>query len=375
MAETKYLLRMGTSTQGPFALSEVRRRARSGALSKIALIKAVDGEWMIAGKFPGLFDAAGAQTNELRLHDDSSEADRDALADELSSPDDDGFFTLSVAGISGVPVQWVLVPAWVVIGVAALLPATQLPGTTLYAWNIQALAVAENWRGLLVGVAMLTLCLAALIGVAVSIWARGEKRAELVRALSDCVLALAILIFAAGSAGAMVTAGCVLLAALCVRMIDTIISEPPSRTVAHDFPLISSAATTRVVSVAVCAAIVAVVAAVFKGLPFSLCAFFALAAAALACIGAVNAGMDSPRRTVAMRCAIGALAATALAVLAEGITVTILSGARMATFDAIRTISLAVLTAICVRMGMEESRCVARPKATSVDQPLQFSEE
>lgn len=375
MAETKYLLRMGTSTQGPFALSEVRRRARSGALSKIALIKAVDGEWMIAGKFPGLFDAEGAETNDPRLHDDSSEEDRGALPDELSMPEDDGIFTLRIAGISGVPVQWVLVPAWVVIGVAALLPATQLPGTTLYAWNIQALAVAESWRGLLVGVAMLTFCVAALIGGAVSIWARGENRAELVRAIADCVLALAVAIFAAGSAGGMVTAGCIVVAALCVRMIDTIISEPPGRTVAHDVPLISSAATTRVVSVAVCAALVALVAGVFKGLSFSLSAFFALAAAALACIAAVNAGMDSPRRTIAMRCAIGALAATALAVLTEGITVTLLTGVRMATFDAIRTISLAVLTAICVRIGMEESRCVARSKVTSVDQPLQFSEE
>ncbi|MSR70133.1 MAG: hypothetical protein EXS17_07300 [Phycisphaerales bacterium] len=372
MSEPTYWVRLGTRTEGPLSLSEVRLRAARGALSRVHMVSRDRTRWVVAAKVSEIFRSNGSVcTDVLALA-----PVEDALS--IDFPDDgaeNGMFQVSLPGMAMVRAQWILVPAWTVIAVAALLPTARQSAEALRAWDLVQLSEFFGWRGVLLGSLWLLMLLIAAIAIGIGTLARGNARA--VGGLVVGVLAVATCTVTvwAGTASGFIAGTTLLLAVFAVRVVDAILYGPCSQPAGAREPALTLTETAVGFSLAVTTMLVAIVAVVIKGVPFSVAAFFALVASALCAVAAVLAGGESPKRTLILWLSLGTIIAVVLALLAESITAHLLGAPRMALFEAVRAICVTALTSLCAYVSYCELRYVQHPTPPAPDMNALNSED
>ncbi len=352
---------MGTRTEGPLSLAEVRARATRGSISRMHMVSRDRSRWVVASKVSSIFRADGSVCTDLL----GTTSDAPFMLD-MHNMDDEGDsaapFLVEIPGRRMVRAQWILVPAWAVIATAALMPTARHAGSALRPWDVIELVEAHGWRGALLGsLWMLLLCLA---GVAIGL---GTLSNGSTRAIGGLIVgSLAVLISTvavwAGQASGFV-AGTTLLVTLCaVRVLDAILYGPSSRSTSAHQPAITLAETAIGLSLAVVAVLISIVGLIVKGIPFIPSAFFGLIACGTCAVACVFSGGESPRRVAIIWLSVVTLAAVVCAVLAESITAHLLGAHRMAVFEGIRALCISALASICASVSYCELRFIQPPK-------------
>ncbi len=328
--------------------------------------------WIVASKVPDIFRSDGSVNAEpLALAPTIDEWERQFDLDEPTAD----LRAFSVAGITGVRAEWVLVPAWIVIAIAALLPTAREAAGSLSPWNLIQLNGAFGWRGVMLGVLWLVMLLIAATALALSTLARGKRRAVggLVTGLL-AVLLCAVVLWA-GTGSGFITGMTVLLVVFAVRVLDAILYGPSSLTARTSEPAITLSETGVGFSVAVAALLVAIVGVVVKGIPFSVAAFFVLVASGACSVAAVLAGGESPKRGLILWMSLLTILAVVLAVVAESITAHMLGAPRMAIVEGVRALCVTALASICAYVSYCELRFIQPRSNSALDPTAHNSEE
>lgn len=262
--------------------------------------------------------------------------------------------SLQIPGGAFVRAEWVLVPAWLTIGVAAVLPVARNQGSTLFAWNFGELIEHSGWRGATMGGAWLVVMFAVSIALCFTACSRGRMRGLAGLTLAWVSIAGAVIAFAAGSAGGFVSALSLFLVPCAVRLMNAALDGSNSKTRLAAQPYCSVVESVVCVSTAIFASVITVAAVVFKGNLFIVSAAFVLTAGVAIAIAGIAAGSHCPRRSLTIWMSVITLTFVACAVAMEGITELFLGGPRMAMFDAIRGLSVSALAGICVYLASRE---------------------
>ncbi len=363
MSEPTYWIRLGTRTEGPLSLSEVRLRATRGALTRLHMVSRDRTQWCVASKASDIFRSDGSVCSELLS---VAPLERRFM---VEYPDDEGEpLLIQLPGIAMVRAEWILVPAWIVIAVAALLPTVRDSTATLRAWDLMQLVDGFGWRGALLGVLWLVMLLIAATALGMSTLSKGR-----VRAISGLVFgSLAVLIAAVAlwsGAGTGFLAATLLVLAFCaVRLLDATLFGRSTIAFRMQHPAITLGETAIGLSLSMAALLIAIVGVVLKGVPFLVTWFFVVVAAVTCSVGAVFAAGEVPKRTAILWLAMVTLVAVVLAVLAEAITAYIMGAPRMALFEAVRALSITALASICAYVSYCELRFIQPSTHPAPDQ-------
>lgn len=364
MTEPTYWIRQGTRTEGPLRLSDVRLRASRGSLTRTHMVSCDRTKWVVASKVRDIFRSDGSVSSDAL----ALAPEKDGFAMDFSQEDSGNLFAVSVPGIATVRAEWILVPAWIVIAVAAVLPTARGSADALCAWEFVQLNAEFGWRGVLLGALWLVLLLTAAAAMGVSTLTQGKTRAVGGLAAGSLATILCVAALWAGAGSGFIAGMTLLLALFAVRVLDAILYGPVSRAAGAREPAISLSETAIGFSLAVATLLVAIVGVVIKGIPFSVAVFFVLVASGACSLAAVFAGGEAPKRTSILWMTLVTLLTVALAVLAESITAHIMGAPRMAIFESVRALGVTALAAICAYVSYCELRFIQSPP-----QPPQIS--
>ncbi len=347
---------------GPLTIVELRRRAKTGALSKLALVSTDKKKWTVASKVALVFLADGTVNTAPVVEDVEEEVGVDVGADGAY-----GHFAVPLPRVGAVRVEWILVPAWCVAMIAGLLPVARAPGHPVFAWEFPALAAADGWRGVVAGCAWVAVVLTVLVQL-FYVWKRpGIQRASAGVAGSAVVVALTMVAFGAGASRGVLSAIELPIGLFGLACVHSTTGKAPSSRRADGSLIDSSLATTFAV-VGVISVITMFVAVAVKGLDFLVAGIFVVIAGASGAIaGIVAGGEDAKRNAVAWLGGI-ALTFSVLAVLAEGITATLVGAPRMATFDAVRALAVTAMAALCAYLSIQERSAAITRNQTTADE-------
>lgn len=372
-----YWVRLGMRVEGPYSITQLRTRARSGALSRIALLSKDKSKWILAARVPAVFNKDGS------VNASSVVADPIALEADFELPDSgvgEGgpLFIVALPGGACVRAEWVLVPAWLVVMVGAMLPVARAPGDALLAWDFPLLASGFGWRGVLSGSAWVAVLASAVAALVFALCFPGRRRAVAGLTAAAVLVAAVVVAYSSGSARAMVSSLCLVTAVCAAACIVAVVQSRAPTSASGDRSSIPMAAATTCALVGIASILVMVVAVVVKGAWFIIPGAFTLIAGGSLAIAGVVAGSETPNRVGALWLSIIALAAACAAVLAEGIVTSALGGPRLATFDSIRAITEVSMAAICAYLGLRELRSPAQTAPTLAfedTEPPEFSDD
>ncbi len=361
MTEPTYWIRQGTRTEGPLRLSEVRLRATRGALTRTHMVSRDRTRWVVASKVRDIFRSDGSVSSDVL----ALAPPTDDFAMDFSQDDSGELFVVSVSGIANVRAEWILVPAWIVIAVAAVLPTARGSSDALCAWEFVQLNSEFGWRGVLLGALWLVLMLTAATAMGLSTLAKGRTRAVGGLVVGSLATILCTAAVWAGVGSGFIAGMTLLLALFAVRMLDAVLYGPVSSAAGAREPALTLSETAVGCSLAVAVLLVAIVGVVVKGFPFSVAAFFVVVASAACSLAAVHAGGEMPKRTLIVWMSLVTLLAAVLAVLAESITAHILGAPRMAIFESVRAMCVTTLASICAYVSYCELRFIQSPPPPS----------
>lgn len=354
MASVSYWVRVGVRVDGPFTIGALRAKARTGALTRIALLSEDKSKWMVASRLRALFNEDGTVNTSAVVDEVKDEEEcawpHDGDADSVPP------FAVSLPSVARVRAEWVLVPAWTVALVAALLPVIRVNGQGLCAWEVGAIASADGWRGTVAASSWLVLIVAALVGVAGACVLHDSRRGAMNLRVAGLAVLCACAGFSTGPARGIASVLGLVIASLSAACIVTIVQGGGTLGRRGDQATLPTAAATAFAALGIVAILVMFLAVAVKGPIFLVPGFFVLVAGGAIAVGGILAGDEAPKRRAALILVIVALAAAVLSVLAEGITVTAVGGPRMATFDAVRALTVVAMSCIGAYLGEREVR-------------------
>ena len=378
MTEESYWIRLGTRTEGPLTRGEIRLRATRGSLSQLHMISRDRTNWKIASSVRDIFNADGSvastQTEtELSILDpqcdlldmESSFVDGADSAVTAAAVERIGF-KFGVVGRLTVAPPWILVPAWLVIAVAAVMPIGRSAGESLHAWQVGELSAVLGWRGAASGVLWLFVLLSTIAALAFFTWSRGRVRAIAGLTCGWIAIAVAMITLSIGAGTGLVSGSSLILAAAAVRLLDANEWNPRDASLRAVSPSLTLTQMTIGLSLAVIVLLTAVGACFGKGLPFLAAGILVLVACATFFVAGMLAGGEKSNRRIVFWLAVSALLFGALAVLAEGITAHLLGAPRLAVFEAVRALSVTALASICAYVAFCELRFIDPSEETPV---------
>ena len=354
MAADTYWVRVGVRVDGPFTVKELRARAKSGALPRVALVSQDKASWKIASHVRALFNADGTVCTTAVV-EEIAEAAEEFEWDSQAEPASPPLFAVALPTGGSVRAEWVLAPAWAATLVASLLPVLRVPGEGLCAWELMRIAGADGWRGVVVALAWLVLGIASLTGIICACALVGARRGSANLVVASIALACAMIGFACGAARGGVSVLCLPIAAFSAALVVMVVQSPTRGLRGGQDEIVPTAVASALAVLGIVAVLASFAALFVKGWAFAVAGTFVVVAGSAIAIAGVLAGYESPNRKATLTLAIVALVGSVFALLAEGITVTVIGGPRMAAFDAVRAICVVAMACIGAYLGARES--------------------